>query len=141
MSDTSPTFHINIDDYIAALGIQAFADAFIQAMQRIVDDEKEVTVNQLLTAFVGNLQDDATDYWIAPSDKTKAIKADFNGRKLTYDEYIDKYAAPISMHIEFYDWDEKKLMEPDLLYYVKLTVESFKYEFREKLLAQINLLG
>ena len=141
MSDTSPTFHIDINDYIAVLGIQAFADAFIAAMQRIVDDEKEVTLDQLLTAFVGNLQDDATDYWIAPSDKTKAIKADFNGKKLTYDEYRDQYAAPISMDIEFYDWDEKKLMEPDLLYYVKLTVESFKYEFREKLLAKINSLG
>ena len=40
-----------------------------------------------------------------------------------------------------YDWDEKKLLEPDLLYYVKLTVDSFDYPNKEKLLAQLNALG
>ena len=51
VSDQQPTFHINIDDYISVLGIQALADAFISAMQKIIDADKEVTVDELLYAF------------------------------------------------------------------------------------------
>jgi hypothetical protein len=141
VSDQQPTFHINIDDYISVLGIQALADAFISAMQRIIDAEKEVTVDELLYAFLGNLQDDATDHWLEESEEDLVIKAEFNGEKITYKEYKKQYGFAPSMNVEFYHWNEKKLMEPDLLYYVKLTIENSDYPHKEKLLKQINLRG
>ena len=141
MSDTSPTFHLNIDDYIELIGAQAFADAFIPAMQRIIDADKEVTVDELLHQFLGNLQDDATDHWLDEPEEDLVIKAEFEGQMLTFEEYKKKYGKPVSMRVGFYDWDEKKLMEPDLLYYVKLTIQNSDFIHKEKLLAKINSRG
>jgi hypothetical protein len=141
MRDHQQTFHININDYVEAVGVQAFADAFIPAMQNIIESGKEVTVDELLYAFIGNLQDDAVDYWMSESNTGQSIKSEFRGEMLTHDEYNIKYGDQYPIHVEFYDWDEKKLMEPDLLYYVKLTIENSDYIHKEKLLAKINLRG
>jgi len=141
MEKQQPTFHININDYLKVVGIQGFADAFIPAMERLIESGKVITVDKLLYEFVGNLQDDASDHWTDETEEDKIIKAEFNGEMLTYQEYNEKYGKSFSIRVEFYDWDEKKLLEPDLLYYVKLTVESSDYPDKDKLLAEINALG
>lgn len=129
--------HLDLFNYVSAVGKFGIADAFIPSMREVVVAQQYITTTEVLDTLFNRLQQGAIESWT----EYEVITITVNGSKLTYRDLLEHYGQSAVINLKLSDHDRTMLLEPRMIDYVRLTVNVSDYNDRNRLMSEIEVCG